>query len=339
METVILKEKDKQDWERFVAENSSTIAWQSYDWSQVLKRHYKFDFFPVAVYDGSNICGIFPLYHMKTRFSRNSLISVPYAVAGGMVSDDSSVRKLLLDKAIELSKKYHSCTIVLKQYKYKIEGDLAVDDNYYNKELDLSKNIEQVWAGLAEKNKQRIGQTDKRDFVLDYPSGDITTFYNLLLKSHHRKGVPCVSKRWIQDLLAFKLYSIALLKVGNKAVAGTLVKEFKATVSFPFTCVEGDNNETWPYRLYWELIKHFSLQGKEIFHSGRIPKDDSTDQYRLGWGGTKYNYFYQYYPHGTMTTEFSRKKGRKRELIERLWKMMPQYLARLIGPYVVKQFP
>jgi hypothetical protein len=339
MKAVIIGEKDKTDWENFVYENPNTIAWQSHEWSDVLKRHYRFVFFPIAAYRGNDICGILPLYHIKTRLSGDSLISVPYAVAGGITANDPDVRTALLEKAIEISKKHGSCPITLKQYKLKIDGDLALDDNYYNRELELSTDVTEVWRQFSEKNKEAIRQTEGLNFVMEYPSTELERFYDLLLKDLRAKGVPCVSKRWIQDLLAFKMYSIAILRVGGLIVAGTLVKKFKDTVSFPFTCFMDRNATKWVHRLYWELIQHFCMEGKRIFHSGRIPMNDATDQYRIGWGGTKYGYYYQYFPMRHVKTEFSVKRGRKRELAEKAWKTMPIMLARLIGPQVVKHFP
>ena len=93
------------------------------------------------------------------------------------------------------------------------------------------------------------------------------------------------------------------------------------------------------HNLYWMLILMFASQGKRIFHSGRFPMNDQADDYRLDWGGTKYNYYYQYYHDAVTQTEFASKRGKKRELFEALWRRMPERLAGMIGPLIVKQLP
>jgi len=341
MEAVIITEKDRWVWDEFVMSSPASIAWQSYGWSDVVRKHYGLDFYPIAVFDGLRICGILPLYRVKGLTGKDALMSVPYAVAGGMLADDPGVQALLLDEAVRLSRQYGSCRITLKQYKIRMEGDLSIDDNYYNRELSLTKDIGELWKRISEQNRERVTDALQLGAVLDYPSTDIRTFFKFLLKHHHRRGVPCCSKQWIDGLLASQMYSIALLKVKGRIIAGTMIKEFKDTISFPYTFL-ADNCSAVAlpaYALYWKLIEHFASQGKGIFHSGRIPNSDETEPHRLGWGGTKYPYFYQYYPNTTAKTEYATRRGGKRAFIEQGWKRLPLGLAGFLGPRVVRYFP
>ena len=341
METVLIGDKEKPEWESFIERNPYAIAWQSYDWRDVLARHYRFDFHPLAVYESGKIIGVLPLYRLKTAFAKDSLNSVPYAVAGGVVSDSEEARNLLIGKAVEISKAHNSCGIVLKQYKVRMPGDFQTDENYYNRELDISRGSDEIRKGFSDRNRDMIESRKKSPCVLEYPSADLAGFFRMLLRHLHANGVPCVGRKWIEDLLRFKMYSIALLRINGRLVAGTLVKEFKKTASFPFTCLRegGGPDNRAAYRLYWELMKYFSGKGFEIIHSGRIPNNDATDDYRLGWGGTKHGYYYQYYPNRGGKTEYDSRRGRKREILERCWKLLPTPVAGAIGPLVVRRFP
>lgn len=342
MQTVIIDESRKNEWEQYLHDAPNSIAWQSFEWSTVLKNHYRFDFHPLAACDGSGIRGILPLYHVKDIFGKDMLMSVPYAVAGGVVADNDEALDLLLEKAMELSRLYNSCPITLKQYKVRVERPLRTDGNYYNRELDLTRGMDELWNGLAQTNREHIETSRNLAFKLEYPSNDLDVFYSILLTHHHARGIPCVGKEWIKDLIGFKMYSLAVLKLNGSVVAATMIKEFKDTVSFPFTCVPDKQGKTGvaEYRLYWELINRFAGEGKRIFHSGRIPRTDLTDPYRLGWGGVQYDYYYQYYPDSNKTrTEYSKRKGWKRDLFEKVWRLVPEAVAGALGPAVVKRFP
>jgi hypothetical protein len=334
MDVRLVSEKDKKSWDDYVYNHPDSVAWQCFDWSSLIKNHYSADFFPLAVFQEGKICGVLPLYNIGQSF-----LSVPYAVAGGMLTDNSHAQKLLLDEAIAMSEKENNHSITFKQYKVKIEQDLRMDDSYYNRELDLTKPIDEIWNNINELNKQEIEDSAKTETILEYPSNDIDTFYEILLRHHHRNGVPCVSKSWIQDLVNFDMYSIAFLWSGSSIVAATLVKTFKKTVSFPFSCNPNKNIIKYMFALYWELIKNFSSEGIEIFHSGRIPQTDKTNLYRLGWGGRKFPYYYQYYPQGTTRTESSNKRGWKRDAFEICWKYLPRNVVRNLGPKITKRFP
>ncbi|MCK9417941.1 MAG: hypothetical protein M0R70_01020 [Nitrospirae bacterium] len=341
MKTVIIDESKKSEWEQYIYDNPNSVPGQSYEWSSLLRRHYSFDFYPIAAVEDTKICGILPLYHLTTASGKDVLISAPYAVNGGILADNEQAAQVLFEKAKEISKKHNGCPITLKQYKIRIAGDMRIDDSYYNRQLNVARNSSDIWKEISEQNRHNIEETMKHELVLEYPSRDVNGFYKLLLRYHHKKGVPCVNQKWIEDLIEYRMSSIAILRSNNHIVAATMVKDFRDWFSFPFTCVPDttDKATLFAYGLYWQLILRFTTEGKRIFHSGRIPNTDQTDIYRLGWGGTRYDYCYHYYPNTTVKTDFTRKRGWKRDLFEKLWRMVPEPVAGALGPSIVKRFP
>lgn len=331
----------KEEWDAYVFGHSDSIAWQLFDWSRLVADHFRGEFLPLGVRTRGEIAGILPLYLVRSRPGKSALISVPGAVAGGILANDDEIARTLLDEAIQIRESRGAGKITLKQYKHPIEGRLRVDDNYFNRELDLGNGPDKIWNAFDDRNRRRVKESLGYDWTLDHASADLDSFYRLLFQQHHRKGIPCAGKAWVRDLLDIGMYSIALLKEGERVVAGTLVKTFKRTVSFPFTCCLGESRQdTLPvYRLYWDLIRKHSCRGFEIFHSGRIPVTEETEVYRLGWGGTRFSYYYQYYPAATATTEFTTKRSGKRVLFQQIWSHLPAPLVRVAGPIIVRQFP
>lgn len=328
-------------WDEFVMKQPYAIAWQLFEWSQLVDKHYGAQFYPLVVEEGDEIVGILPLYRIKPLKGSPRMISVPHAVAGGMLAKEPQIQKTLLEAAVKIGSDTGVQSLILKQYKMKVAGELTTDDNFYNRELDLRGGPEAVWERITQENRDNVDATEGEPLILEHPAGDLTSFYRYLLKHHRRKGLPCVSKQWVLDLVALGMYSAAVLKRDNHIVAATMVKEFKDTVSFPFTCSSGGTHaDNLPvYRLYWDLMSKYSELGFGICHSGRIPKTDDVDPYRMGWGGTKYPYYYQYYPQTQQATEFAHKRSWKRELFSSVWKLMPLSVAGFLGPYVVRQFP
>lgn len=341
MDVVLVERGSHSDWDRFVAESPGVIAWHHYRWADILAEHYGTQFFPLAVYNGPRICGILPLYRVKTLRTGEALISIPHFVAGGIVAEHEDVRQALLKKAIELGEKLHIKQLALRQYKVKISGDLRTDENYYNRELELSPDLDLVWQSITETNRQKIQESRAFNLQLEYPSTDTSSFFRLLLHDQHAAGVPCVSKSWVVGLYETGAYEIALLRLKGELVAATMVKKFRDTVSFPFSCLKDQSEQTnlFAYNLYWQLMCTLAKQRIRIAHSGRIPITDAAFGYRLGWGGTKYNYYYQYHGYSEQKTEFSTKRGPRRQLVETVWKKMPGSFAQVLGPVVVKQFP
>lgn len=341
MEIKILDESQMDLWDRFVMDHPDSIAWQLSNWSLLVKKHHGCRFFPLAALDGAEIVGVLPLYQARTFRGNNRLISVAHAVAGGILADDQEVRDELLDRAVRLNQELGSSGLTLKQYKIPMPGNFKIDDNYYNLELSLEGGGAAAWERISAANRENIDRILMDDLILEHPSKDRDGFYRFMLQHHRRRGVPCAGKGWIRDLEAHGMYSIAVLKRNGRIVAGTMLKEFRDTISFPFTSASGDAPaDQFPvYRLYWELMNKYSEKGFRICHSGRIPVTDDVDPYRLGWGGTRYQYYYQYYPDTGGATEYAQKRNWKRKLVGTLWKRLPLPVAGKLGPLVVRQFP
>ena len=332
----------RKDWDAFVLSHPLSIAWQSFGWSEVVAKHYPLRFYPLAaIEEGGKLSGVLPLYRLLDRKGPPTLISVPFAVAGGIVATNQEAEHALLQHAIELAKTEQAERIVFKQYKRRIQGDLQTDENYYNRELDVGRAPDLIWDELADVNKEQIERARKLQPRLEFPSKDVGTFHELLLGHMHRSGIPCPSRAWIQGLVDSGMYEIALYHKGGQVVAATMTKEFKKTVSFPFSCRRPTDAQgsLFLYGLYWELILHFAEKGLDIVHSGRIPNTDETDAYRLGWGGTKYPYFNQYYPPSDRPTEFKRKRGWKRQFFSTGWRYLPRPVAGWLGPRITARYP
>jgi len=336
MEVRIINEAEKELWNQYVYKNPYSIAWHVYEWHEIVLKHYNSTFYPLAAFDNNKIKGILPLFQVG-----NQLYAVAYAVAGGIVADNDNVSKMLFNKAVEILNKNKLSKITLKQYKIKMPLDLTVDEYYYNKELDLKVPVEKIWGNLDKKNKEILSHFNEKKYNLDFSNDQINEYYKILLNHSHKNGIPCVSEKWIKDLLDLKLYNLATLKLNNKIVAATMYKIFKKTVSFPFSCGLGfsKKNINHIYLLYWMLIKHLKNEGIEIFHSGRIPKSEKTDIYRLGWGGVKHPYFYQYYPKISLKTESKSKGGIKRKILLLGWKILPKKIIAKIQQKIVAKFP
>ena len=67
MRIEIIDDSRRDEWEAFIDEQPKAIAWQSFKWNDVLKKHYQVNFYPIVAYEGNEIRGILPLYNLKNR--------------------------------------------------------------------------------------------------------------------------------------------------------------------------------------------------------------------------------------------------------------------------------
>jgi hypothetical protein len=175
MEIRLLQESEANAWDAYLDKATDAIAWQAYGWSQVLAEHYRFEFLPFAAFDSKKICGVVPLY--ASHGSKGvDLVSVPHAVAGGIVGDTPAVRSALLDRILQEKQARNARSLTLKQYKVRIDGELGTDENYYNRELTLQRKPEKLLEQFAPQNCQALQTVNPADVQLEYPSADVKGF-------------------------------------------------------------------------------------------------------------------------------------------------------------------
>jgi hypothetical protein len=340
VEVAILGPSGREQWDAYVSACPHSVAWQLWEWSEVVAAQYGLELSPLAAMEGGSIRGILPLYAVKDREGLSDLVSVPHAVAGGIAADSPEAEAALLSGAVDLAGRMGATRITLKQYKCRIAGDLKTDDSYVNRELRLGADLDAVLRTVSDENRRQIERAGALSPSLEYPCQDIDGFYRLLSAHEHRSGVPCPGVAWVHALLGTGMYRVAMLRVGGRVLAATLVKAFKDTISFPYTCLgPGAEAGVAVYRLYWELICVHASSGARIFHSGRMPRVGSVHAYRQGWGGDPHPYFYQYWPSSVERTESSTKRGGKRALLQAAWKRLPGPVVRALGPRIVRRFP
>ena len=104
MDIVKLNPDQFGQWDEYVLNHPNSIAWHLTEWNDVLQLVYQPEFLPYVAIEDNKICGILPLYHGTTPMGKNYLISVPYAVAGGMVVDHDQAAEALIQQATDLRK-------------------------------------------------------------------------------------------------------------------------------------------------------------------------------------------------------------------------------------------
>ena len=96
-------DNEKDLWDTYVNQHSEGTFFHLFGWKQALNN------FIVAVGEGfgklkgKDLVAVLPLGHIKSLFFGNALISTPFAVYGGVLSDNNEVRDLLTRKACQLA--------------------------------------------------------------------------------------------------------------------------------------------------------------------------------------------------------------------------------------------
>ena len=97
-------EADRAAWEAFVDSCPSATFFHRIGWRQVLEEVFAHRTHYLLAQRGSNIVGVLPLAQVKSRLFGHALTSLPFAVYGGVASEDAAAVSALHSAAAQLAR-------------------------------------------------------------------------------------------------------------------------------------------------------------------------------------------------------------------------------------------
>ncbi|MCA9065079.1 MAG: hypothetical protein KDA96_18550, partial [Planctomycetaceae bacterium] len=90
--------------------------------------------------------------------------------------------------------------------------------------------------------------------------------------------------------------------------------------------------------MYWHALQRSIELGQKAFDFGRSTPGCGTHRFKQQWGAEEFPAVWQYYSRQGKITD-ARPSGGKYDQMIRLWKKLPVWVTRLIGPTIVRGIP
>ena len=104
------------------------------------------------------------------------------------------------------------------------------------------------------------------------------------------------------------------------------------------SCKRKYNRDCANMFLYWELLRRSIERGQTVFDFGRSTLDSPTYRFKTQWGALPFPSYWQYYLRGADPNCMRPDQGGY-GLAVRVWRLLPVWLTRLIGPSIVRGIP
>lgn len=299
MTRVILIDPCKDErWDRFV--ESHPFGWVCHlsGWKRVLENsfpHMK-GYYLALIDDNGEIKAGLPIYEVRSKLTRNRLVSIPFATLSDPLVSNSEELELLIEATKFLSKNLDISNIEIRTtncHVYLNNKDFL--GQYYFKihYIDLSLSIEELWKSFHRKAiRQEINRAiqSNLDIKIGVDRNDLFEFYKLYIETRKRLGLPphpynFIKLLWEEFKPSKKLF-LYKANYKNQTIASHIVFRFNGRVSAEF---EGwDRNfhklSANPF-LFWEEIKAAKNDGFKVYDFGRTsPKNESLMKFKNHWG-------------------------------------------------------
>jgi hypothetical protein len=221
-------------------------------------------------------------------------------------------------------------------------ADLIPSEKFYVHVLSLDPSPEVLFRGLHKDCVQRKVRRAERE-GLSYERGRsepmLRTFYQLLVQTRRRHGLPPPPLKWFDNLIA-ALGDQLLIRVAskdNRPVAAILTLSFKRTTTYKYGCSDDRFSRLGgtPF-LFWKTIQEAKDEGMTHLDLGRSEAGDVgliTFKDRLGARPSPLTYFR--YPSPATRTAIGREV---RHLVSRVFRRIPAPFLTATGRVLYRHF-
>ncbi|MDP2809133.1 MAG: FemAB family PEP-CTERM system-associated protein [Rhodocyclaceae bacterium] len=325
-------------WEAFAATAPSATFFHRAGWQNLLRDAFGHrTFFLYAERDGA-IEGLLPLAQVKSLLFGNALVALPFAVYGGVVTDNAEAAAALEIEAERLALELGVAHLEVRNVDA-CHADWPAQDLYVTFRKEILPDEEANMNAIPRKQRAMVRKSIKNGLRAEIDP-DADRFFALYADNVHRHGTPAMPKRYFDGLLREFGKDCEVLTV--LAADGT---PLSSVMSFYF------RDEVLPYYAgdavrarelaandfkYWELMRRACHRGIRIFDYGRSKIGSGSYSFKKNWGFEPRPLHYEYRLYKRDAIPQNNPNNPKYKLMIAAWRRMPIALANFLGPFIVR---
>jgi len=289
------------------------------------------------------IVGILPLFSVKSFLFCKSLVSIPFAAYGGILADNGEISDQLLEKAKKIISLEKLEFIEIRNRSEEI-ANLRTKDLYVTFRREISQDLNSNMMAIPRKARRMIRQGEKAGLTYEFGGRDlISPFYEIFAMSYHRLGSPVFPRKLFENMLeefSDQANILLIISSDRKPISGVLTFYYKQEVLPYYAGSLFEYRELAPNDfMYWQLMKYGCENGYKIFDFGRSKFDTGSYDFKRHWGFEAQSLPYQYYLNGIEEIPNISPANPKYQRKIEIWKKLPLWATKLIGPQIVKYIP
>jgi FemAB-related protein (PEP-CTERM system-associated) len=337
-----LETKDHSRWDSFVLSHPSGTFFHQTAWMRVMARTYGYQAqYLLADRDGQ-VTGVAPTFLVSNWLSGRSLISLPFAVYGGVSAADSESEEALVGHLEQFAVGQKVEYIEFRNRNGATRPGYHANTRYASFTIPLVPDTEKLYSSFPKDIRYMIRKGEKAGLQVRKGFDQLDTFYRLMSINLRRLGTPAFPRALFQNLIHEygSQVDLTLVYSGEKPVAGAMSFFFRDWMQpYYFGSLDEAKGLAANNFLWWKLIEHAARVGCRTFDFGRSKKDSGNFDFKKKWNPSIESLNYQVRLVRRAEVPNFSPTNPKFEMATSIWKRLPLGLTRVIGPRVVRWFP
>jgi FemAB-related protein (PEP-CTERM system-associated) len=291
---------------------------------------------------GGRVAGVLPLVFFASRMFGRFAVSMPFVNYGGILADDGAVEHVLLDRAIDETRRAGGMHLELRHARQHFAA-LTPKRHKVAMELRLAATADEQWLALDKKVRNQVRKAEKAALVArDGGLELVPEFYDVFARNMRDLGTPVYSHAFFREVMAaFPDHTrILVVSLEGRPVAASLVHWFNNRIEVPWASSLREYNPLCPnVLLYWHMLRFSVERGFRIFDFGRSTPGEGTYHFKKQWGAEPRELVWEYWTAPGRGLPELNPKNPKFDLAVRTWQRLPVQVATRLGPFIVRNIP
>ena len=325
-------------WDAYVIGCPSATFFHRSGWQRVIGEVFRHRTHFLYAQRAGRIEGVLPLAHVKSLLFGDALVSLPFAVYGGVAADTAEAATVLEDEAQALANRLGVDHLELRNIAVR-HPDWPTQDLYVMFRKEILSDAEANLLAIPRKQRAMVRKGIKTALRSEIDAAP-DRFFALYADNLHRHGTPALPKRYFEALQRVFGADCEVLTVVDPAG-----RPLSSVFSFYF------RDEVLPYYAgddlaardlaandfkYWELMRRACGRGLRVFDYGRSKQGTGSYAFKKNWGFEPQPLHYEYRLYRGEAVPQNNPMNPKYRMLIALWRRLPRRAANLIGPHLAR---
>jgi FemAB-related protein (PEP-CTERM system-associated) len=331
-------QSDQVCWDAFVHTCPDATFFHRIGWREIYEGVFRHRTHYLLAERSNQIVGILPLVQMRSMLFGHSLVSLPFAVYGGVASTDPEAIAALHASARDLAGRLGVQHLELRNRTAREPG-WPQQDLYVTFRKNLLPEVEANLLAIPRKQRAMVRKAIQRNLRSEIDV-DCERFFELYADNQHRHGTPPQSRQYFRALkrvFGDDCESLTVLSPEGAPVSGVLSFYFRDEV-LPYYAgdVPAARDLAANDFKYWELMRRACERGVKVFDYGRSKRETGSFDFKKNWGFEAAPLHYEYQLYGRDAVPQNNPSNPKYRMAIDLWRRLPRGVVNAIGPALAR---
>jgi len=325
-------------WDAFVFGCPQATFFHRSAWQPLLQDVLRHETHYLYSESGGRIDGVLPLARVRSLLFGHALVSLPFAVYGGVAADHEPAAQALEAQAQHLAERLGVQHLELR-HRQPRHPDWPTQDLYVSFRKAIAADEEANLLAIPRKQRAMVRKAIQRGLQGQLDDG-VERFFALYADNVHRHGTPALPRRWFEALRQRFGSDCDVLTVSTaegQPVSSVLSFYFRDEV-LPYYAGDAEAARELAandYK-YWDLMRRACARGLKTYDYGRSKQGSGSYAFKKNWGFEPQPLHYEFRLYKRDALPQNNPANAKFKLMIETWRRLPRPLVDRLGPLVVR---